>query len=375
MKYVHVVVVIVILIVSGCNVDQNSETINVGLLLPLTGGAASYGQNARQSAELALQEYNASDPSISINLVVEDSKGEAATGNLAVQKLIDLDGVVAVLGCVTSGVTLAVAPTMNTQMVPIISPGASSPNITTAGEYIFRTWPSDMYEAEEMARYIADQQISNVAILRINNEYGMAMENALKESLESSQVSSTISISESFEQGAREMRSQLLRIKESDAEVIYFIGFPEAAIVFGQGFSDVGIALPVLSTSAFEDPQIPATIGDVLNGTIYTKPISNSPNTAAFSSSYSEAFGEDPGLVSDTAYDAMKIILDAIISLHEAGQPITGENIQKFVLEVENYVGVSGILSFDENGDLVKPIGLFMLQDGQYQSLELQPAS
>ena len=100
-----------------------------------------------------------------------NSRGEAAVGNRAASKLVALDRVVAIMGDVTSGVTLAIAPEANEQRVPVVSPGASSPNVTDAGEYVFRTWPSDVFEADAMVRYIASRRITKLAILRINNEY------------------------------------------------------------------------------------------------------------------------------------------------------------------------------------------------------------
>ena len=114
------------------------SSISVGVLVPLTGAAASYGENARKGAELALKEFSARHINLHIDLRIEDFRGEAAVGNSAATKLIDLDHVVAIMGDVTSGVTLAVAPQANEQHIPLVSPGASSPNITDAGEYVFR---------------------------------------------------------------------------------------------------------------------------------------------------------------------------------------------------------------------------------------------
>ena len=362
----------------GCNPEQETETIRIGLLVPLTGGAASYGQNSRQGAKLALEKFKAENPNILVEMVVQDSQGEPATGNRAASQLINLNNVVAVIGDVTSGVTMAVAPTMNTQQVPVISPGASSPNISTAGEYVFRTWPSDKFEAERMAEHISRQGIENLAVLYINNEYGAAMENALRSKLASEGAPTSIVASESFEQGAREMRAQLRRIKQSNADALYFVGFPEAAVVFGRGYSNEGIDIPVFATSAFQDPQIPEKTDGVLNGTVYTKPAGDTPITESFTKAFQKAHGQEPGLTSDTAYDAMSLILDATLAIRKEGKEVTGKAIKNYLLQVKNYEGASGRLSFDQQGDVRVPINLFVLRDGQYQELEpqkSQPAS
>src|SRR5437016_14209136 len=87
------------IIASAC--AKSSEPIRIGVLVPLTGGAASYGENARKGAELALKEFSAKHSDLHVELSVEDSRGEAAVGTRAATKLIDLDHVVAIVGCVT----------------------------------------------------------------------------------------------------------------------------------------------------------------------------------------------------------------------------------------------------------------------------------
>lgn len=358
-------------LLGGCS-DPAAEkpSAAIGLLVPLTGGAASYGENARRGAELALSAFREQYPEVPVELRVQDSRGEAAAGTRAAAKLLDLDRVVAIVGCVTSGVTMAIAPMMNDRQVPVVSPGASSPNITDAGPFIFRTWPSDLYEAAAMAEYIAHSGVKRLAVLKINNEYGLAMERALVAKLQAMANGVEVVAVENFEQGAREVRTQLQRIKQKQADAIYFVGFPEAAVVFGRGFGEAGLDVPVFATSAFEDPQVPANTAGALDGTVYTRPISNSPAAAAFRTAYEAAFAISPGVVSDTSYDATRLILDAVRTEVEAGRRPTGQAIQAYLLAVRNHAGASGMLSFDENGDVSKPIGFFVLRDGEYKAHE-----
>jgi branched-chain amino acid transport system substrate-binding protein len=176
----------------------------------------------------------------------------------------------------------------------------------------------------------------------------------------------TIVSAEVFEQGAREMRTQVLRTRGAAPQAIYFVGFPEAAVVFARSYAEAGLKVPVLATSGFEDPQVPRDSDGVLNGTVYTKPQSDSPAVEAFRVAYQGAYGQEPGVVSDTAYDATKLILNAIGATAAAGGVVNGEAIQQALLTVKDYAGASGTLSFDTNGDVVKPVALFALQGGQY---------
>lgn len=351
---------------SGWVGKPDGGAVSIGVLVPLTGGAASYGQNSRRGAELALQEFTAANPGVKVRLQVEDSRGEPAAGVSAAQKLLEVDRVTAIMGDVTSGVTLAVAPLMNERKKPLVSPGASSPKVTDAGEFVFRTWPSDTFEAQAMAAHLKKANVASLAILRVNNEYGIAMEAAVRSHLG---TSVQISAAENFDQGARDFRTQLLKIKGSGAGALYFIGFPEAAIVLGSSIEASGLTIPIFATSAFEDPQIPAKTGNALNGTVYTKPIAESSATAAFKDRYKKAFGVDAGITSDTAYDATTLILQAIASATSSSQPVTGEAIRDNLLRVRDYTGTSGVITFDAKGDVIKPIGLFSLRNGRFEEL------
>jgi branched-chain amino acid transport system substrate-binding protein len=356
-----------VLLLIGCG--RNDSTYRVGLLVPLTGGAASYGQNARRGAELAVQHFAKTNPSIHVELKIEDSKGESATGTKAAAKLVDLDRVVAVVGCVTSGVTLAAAPLMNEKRIPLISPGGSSPKITEAGEYVFRTWPSDDFEAKRMAEYLSKRGVKSLAILRANNEYGQALESSMRSNLTALGGTVRVVATETFEQGAREMRTQLLRIGQAHPDAIYFVGFPEAAVVFGRGYREAELKIPVYATSAFEDPQVASAVGDALDGTVYGKPSGQSPAAEKFGVDYYAAYKTEPGVVADTTYDAVMLVLDAIRQENKDGTPITGNAIHDLLLRVKDYPGASGILTFDRNGDVIKPIALYALRNKRYEEL------
>jgi len=368
--FVGIVILVAVFAIGFWQFSQKSssseKSIKIGVLVPLTGAAASYGENSKMGAALAVQEFTAGHPELKVELIAEDSRGEAAQGVKAAQKLLNIDQVIAVVGCVTSGVTLAVAPAMNEKHVPIISPGGSAPSIRDAGDFVFRTWPSDVFEAATMAKHLKDKKIQRLAILRVNNEYGLAMEKALTQRLAQP---TQIVASESFDQGAREMRTQLLKIKEAQPDGLFFVGFPEAAVALAPSLSAVGLRVPLFATSGFEDPQVPAKTGGVLEGTVYAKPLSDSPAAEAFRRAYKERYKVDPGITSDTAYDAAALLLRAISTAASSQQPITGDFIRDYLLNVHDYAGASGVLSFDEKGDVIKPVGLFTLHNGQYEKL------
>ena len=116
------------------------KEIAIGAILPLTGDGAKYGESARNAIELALSELNAAGGinGVTVRVILEDSEGVQQKGVSAFQKLTALDRVPAVIGGLFSSVTRAMAPVANHSKVVILSPTSSNPEITDAGDYVFR---------------------------------------------------------------------------------------------------------------------------------------------------------------------------------------------------------------------------------------------
>lgn len=113
------------------------KTIKVGVITPLTGEAAAWGNWVKNSLNLAKQKTDAS----SIELIYEDSMCDPKTGVSAYNKLKNTNGVELVTGFVCSSVALAVAPLAEGDGITMITTGASATDLKDAGEHIFNMWP------------------------------------------------------------------------------------------------------------------------------------------------------------------------------------------------------------------------------------------
>ncbi len=140
-----VLAIVVALIVTHM---KREKAVIVGAVMPLTGDAASYGTAVREGIELACEEINSRGGinGTPIKVVYEDSQANPKQGVSAFQKLVSVNQTEVVVGAVASSVTLAIAPIAERSEVVLISPASSSPKITTAGEFIFRNYPSDELE-------------------------------------------------------------------------------------------------------------------------------------------------------------------------------------------------------------------------------------
>lgn len=364
---VAVVGLVLVLIVT--QTKKEPKEIKVGVVLPLTGSAAVWGENAKMGLEIALEEVNGEGgvKGKKVKLIFEDSQSDPAKAVSSLQKLISTDNVQVVIGDIASSSVLAMAPIAEKSKVVLLSPGASNPEISKAGEYIFRNWQSDASRGELDAKFAYEGLgYRKMAVLYVNNAYGSGLKTVFEQSFQ--KMGGKILATESFEQGATDMRSQLNKINSRNPDAIYMPGYPpEMAIVLRQS-KEMGIKKQYLSVQAFDDPKILQTAKDAANAVIFSVPKPPDPSNPVvnnFIRSYKERFKREPGVCSDTGYDALKIIVWA---MNQAG--VSGPEIQKQLLMVKDFPGAAGLTTFDQNGDVIKPFIFKTVRQGKFIQLD-----
>jgi len=299
-----------------------------------------------------------------IDLVYEDDRGTAATGVSATRKLLDVDKIRGMVGIANSSVALAVLPIIDSARIVLVSGGASSPKLSGASPYFFRTWPSDVFEAIRMARYAKDRlNYKRLAILYINNEYGVGLKDPFTK--EFGKLGGTIAAKETFMQDATDFRAQLLNVVREKPEAIYLVGNPREMGRCLKQASELSVGLPFLGTSAMKDEEVPKIAGPAADGVLFTDasfdPTSQNPETQRFLSAFKEKYGKEPGMLAVTGYDALRALVHAI---DEAGAD--GQAVAKYLHDMREFPGAAGAIRFDENGDVSRGVRISTIKDGRF---------
>ncbi len=346
-----------------------SSEIKIGVLFPMTGDAASYGEKGKKAIELATAEINAKGGRKVIP-IFEDSRAEPKTGVTAAQKLIDVDKTPVIIGDVVSSVTLAIAPIAEKGQVVVIAPTSSAPAITNAGKYIYRVWPSDLVEGTKIAELAAQKGFKNVAILHLNNDYGSSIASIFKKTLETK--GGKVTLNEGYLDKATDFRAVLTKIAGLKPDAIYVAGyFADTARILKQA-RELGIKSQFLGTTAIEDPEFIKLAGNTADGTIYPLATGFDPTTIktpqveSFVSTFKQKYGTDPGWVEAHSYDAFMLAYQAASSTK--GE-VTGTSIQSYLDSSKGYEGVTGKIVFDSNGDVLKPVVFKTIQKGKFIAL------
>lgn len=366
-KLVGLFVLVVVAVVAAILVIKKPEgvkDVTIGVVLPLTGDLASYGQNARDGISLVTEQVNSQGgiDGKRISVIFEDTAGQPAQAVSALKKLLDVDKAIAVIGGISSSTTLAMAPVANKNEVILLSPAASAPDITTAGPFIYRVWPSDVFESSRMAEYVLKESIRNIAILYVNNDYGKAMVKGFRNALGG--TSDIVIAEDAFDPNTTDVRTQLSRIRSSAAEWIYLISYPKDSAIILRQMTELGVKTKILATSSFEDPLVLAAPAQTIEGALFTSPVppaSDNEVVAGFKTAYKAKFGKDPGLVADYGYDSLAVLVEAI----RAGGP-TKQGVAAGIKQLPPIQGASGGIEFDENGDVLKPAGVKAVKDGEF---------
>lgn len=348
--------------------ESGAPVLRVGVVFPLSGDAASYGEKGRQAIELAKREIDHHLP-FSVQVIYEDSRAEPATGVSAVQKLINVDHVQAIVGDIVSAVTLAAAPIAEKHSVVLLSPTSSAPALTNAGEYIYRIWPSDALEGKAIAKWAATKGFRIAAILHIQNDYGVAIADIFTREFEAR--GGKVVLQHGYSQDTSDFRTPLTQIRQTAPDVLYIAGYYGDSAAILREARQLRLDLQFLGTTAVEDPQFLVLAEQAANGMVYPlatgfDPAATDPKTKQFVEAFNKAYGHAPGWVEAHAYDAFNLIVEAA---KRCEGHITGQCIKKGLDAIGPYQGVTGTIAFDAHGDVTKPIQLKTVRDGTFSLL------
>ncbi len=346
---------------------KEPEEIRIGMVLPLTGNVAAAGEMAKRGIDLAIKEIN-NEGGVSgkkIIAIYEDSQGNPKDGAFAIQRLISLYRVPAVIGEILSSVTLAIAPIAEKNRTILISPASSNPQIREAGDYIFRIWPSDTFEGKIMANFIfGEKELNKVAVFYSTDDYGIGIKEVFIK--EFNKLGGEVIIVESYNEGESDFRTQLAKIKETQSQAIYLVGhYKEMALILRQA-EELSIKFQFFSVSAFEVPELLILADEAAEGVIYAVPTYDPNNkedesTRSFIYNFREMYDEIPGIIEAHSYDAMKILAYALEK-----SDFSREKIKDMLYQIKEYPGITGQITFDEKGDVLKPLRIKIVKNKSF---------
>jgi branched-chain amino acid transport system substrate-binding protein len=377
---VLVLAAVALFAVAGCGGDDGGDgaaaPFKIGVAGPMTGQYATYGASHKAGAEIAVEELNA-DGGVNgadASMTLGDDLGDPKEAVLVAQKFIDDSEVVVVDGHQFSGATIAAGAKYEAAGLPMISPSATNPDISDLGAYIWRICMTDAVQGEGLAKYsVNDLGMKNVAIIYDNSDYGRGLADAYESGIQA--AGGTVVAKEQYATGDTDFKAQLTKIKGANPELLFMSGYYPEGSKIAQQASELGIEVQLLGSDGYASDELPklgkAAVEGMLVSTFfdYTK---DDPAVQAFVDAYKAKFdGANPDWFAANSYD--------VIMLAAAAAEKAGSNdrtaINDALAEIGTYEGISGPITFDENGDVIKPLSIVIVQDGALATAPIQPAA
>jgi branched-chain amino acid transport system substrate-binding protein len=353
-----------------------NKEVTIGINLPLTGADAQSALKIKDGAVMAIDEANEAGGAAGYKLnvlLLDDGTATAGQYDPAqaatnARKMVSDDTVVAAIGPQMSGSGKAMAPILSQGDLATITPSSTNPDITApkfatqyrpAGKAIyFRTVTTDAFQGPNMANYYADTiKVKSVYVLDDSGAYGVGIADTFQGQAQKRGLN--VLGRDQLNPKEADYATVLTKIKQLNPDSIYYGGVAQAGVKLVKQAYDIlpntikGGGDGMYGPEILKGAGFPACAG--WYATIAAPHMLGDPAVAAWSDKFHQKFGEAPEDYSITAYDAAKVIIDAITRVAAAGKPVNRDTIRD-AIQTTKLKTLRGEVSFDENGDLVNKI-------------------
>jgi branched-chain amino acid transport system substrate-binding protein len=352
----------------GCG---GKEPIRIGFVAQLTGVQAELGVQERNGVQLAVEEINAAGGIVGrpVELVVRDDLGTPEGAQAADQELIDA-GVVAIIGHTTSGQTIAGLAVTNPAHIVMLSPTASTPELSGQEDYFFRVAYSLTDRAGALAQRIYQgRNITRIAVIydADNTAYSQSFRDAFADKYQSlgGQLVAETDFSSKAQPDFAPLVTQL-RASNSDGLLVIASDIDTALIAQRTRLMDWPI--PLFTTAWAQTETLVNNGGQAVEGLEieFANALNDqTPDYLDFQTRYQARFGQDPSFGATLGYEAAKILAAA---LQKTGGKADG--LAQALVGIKNFKGLTDTFSFDKYGDVIRPFYLGTIRDGKYAVIE-----
>lgn len=365
---------LLLMLLSGCSGQTETETIKIGSVHPLTGSMAYEGQAMINAQMIAIDKINA-EGGINgrmLELVVRDSLGTSSGAANAALKLTN-SGVVALTGTYTSSSAQVVSRTAEKTSIPLVITVASSDNLLSNGyRYTFRIQPSVSVFSEnflEYMDYFVTDDMKTVAFIYEDSNYGTGIAEYIADHIDETglQIVGMLAYSAS----TSTLSSEVTRLAALDPDLLVPIGYYSDQNLLMKEILERGIQFNKIvgcANGAFSDAKFLQTYGTEVDGTydINYRYNPNSEEAQFMLDTYREVYGEEIPVHAIYGYESIMVIADALKRCDDPNDP---EELRDAIAasEIEEHVLPQGVIKFDETGENINSAGVLVeIKDGQH---------
>lgn len=379
MKAFKLIAVVSLLAVSmfsfaGCGGGQEeASVVKLGLITPLSGPVATFGQSTKEAVEMAVKKINDAGGinGMQVELIVEDDQGKPDDAANAVQKLINEDQVDAIIGCLTSSCTLAAGPIAQSAGVPMISSSSTADKVSEIGDFVARVCYKDSDQGNGVATFSYQSlKAQKAAVLYdVANDYSKGLAEEFKAGF--TKNGGEIVAYESYATGDTDFNGQLTKIKTKNPDVIFLPDYYNTVGLIAKQARQLGLEQVMLGGDGWDSPELFNIGGDAVNNCYFSNhysPDIPAAETKAFIEEYKAIYdGKTPDALAALGYDAANIMMDAI---KRAGS-VDKVAIKDAINSTTDFKGATGTISLDADRNVIKSMPIIKIDNGKQAFAEV----
>lgn len=345
--------------------------IYVGVIAPLTGDIPKVGQSTVEAADMAVDEVNAEcglevdGENYEVVTIVEDNESKAESSVAVATRLIVEEDVIAIIGPQASKQAVPTGQVANDRETPMISPWSTNPDTTKDRPWVFRSAFLDPFQGPVVAGFVSDEFGAETAavLYDVASDYPKGLAENFRDAAE--EIGIEIVAFESFTTGDTDFSSQLTNIIAANPDVLFTPQYYNEVPLIVQQARDLGYEGHIVGSDSWGTPDLLDLCGDACEGLFFSTHYA--PDIAtdvgqAFIGAYEELYGAKPDDVAALTYDAFQLLFIAITN----AQSLDKADVRDALASIELFEGVTGIMSFDEQGDPVKCAVIIQIKDGAF---------
>ena len=358
-----------VLAVVGSGVAMAAEEIRIGFTPPITGIHAAGGSLQVKAIKLALKEINAAGGvnGKQIDLRIIDNQSSNPGALAALNKAVEQDKVLALIGCLYSTQVFATSDATKNYGIPTFI-GATNVNLTRQGNpWLFRVRPDDSIAAGAMVKYIKqDTKLTKIGLLHDQDAFGTGGADLVEKYAK--EVGLTVVKRMSTTTAVKDLTAELLAMKNAGSEILIFYGHEEATALLQRQMRQLGSPFKFLgspSAASKDSLNLAREAAEGIWAVVDFVP-GQSEENRRYAEAFKKEYNEEYDSLSIWTYDGLKILANAI---QKAGED--RDKIRQAILATQGYKGVQGTFSFTPNGDGLSEVSIVQIEKGQPKLLKI----
>ncbi|HSB78024.1 MAG TPA: ABC transporter substrate-binding protein [Candidatus Methylomirabilis sp.] len=354
----------------GSGVASAAQEIRLGFTPPVTGASAAEGALQIKAIKLALKQINAAGGvnGKQINLLIVDNQSTNPGALAALQKAVEQEKVLALVGSVKSTQILAMSDAVKNYGVPMMIGGTNATLTKQGNPWLFRVRPDDSIAAAAMVKYIKeDTKFTKVGILHDTDAFGTGGADLVEQGVKAAGL--TVAKREKYTTKDKDFTAQLLSLKNAGAQIMVIYGTnPEDVAVIQRQYRQLGAPFKYIGSPSSQMKDCLNLAKDASEGLLAVADFvpGQSQVNKKYAEDYKKEYNEDYDTTSAWAYDGLKILVEAI---KKGGEDRA--KVREALLATKGYKGVLGTFSFTPNGDGLSEVSVVQIEKGAPKLLKV----